>query len=110
MQPRQFLGRGSKPVDRSDDIVHQLVHVERGAVGELAFGQRPDAFIGIEFGRVSRKVLDVQAWIADARALPKVHRDASEEFVQQNDDGTPRRCRSSSRRNRHTSSWPMLSK
>ena len=83
----QFLGRGSKPVDRSDDIVHQLVHVERGAVGELAFGQRPDAFIGIEFGRVSRKVLDVQAWMPTQELCQRstVMRGG---IVQQNDDGT----------------------
>ena len=54
----QFLRRGSNPVDRTDDVVHQLVHVERTAVGELSFRQRPNAFIGIELWSVSRKVLD----------------------------------------------------
>ncbi len=59
----QFLGRGSKPVDGTDDIVRQLVNVERAAVGEVTFRQRPHAFIGIELGRVSWKVLDVQAGV-----------------------------------------------
>ena len=83
----QFLGRGSKPIDRTNDIVHQLVHVERAAVGELAFGQRPHAFIGIELWSVSGKVLDVQAWMPTQELCQRstVVRGG---IVQQNDDGT----------------------
>ena len=82
----QFLWRGSKPVDRTDDIAHQLVHVERAAVGEFAFRQRPHAFIGIEFGRVSRKVLDVQAWVP-TQELCQRSTVVCGGIVQQNDDG-----------------------
>ena len=83
----QFLGRGSKPVDRTDDIVHQFVNVERAAVGEFSFSQGPHAFIGIELGSVSRKVLDVQAWMPTQELCQRftVVRGG---IVQQKDDGT----------------------
>ena len=60
----QFLGRVSNGVDRTDDAVHQLVHVERAAVGEVSFGQRPDSLVGVEVGSVWGKVLDVQARVS----------------------------------------------
>ncbi len=83
----QFLGRASNPVDRMDDIVHQFINVERAGVGELTFCQRPHAFIGIELGRVSGKVLDVQAWMPTQELCQRstVMRGG---IVQQNDDGT----------------------
>lgn len=82
----QFLGGGSDPVDRTDDIVHQFVHVERAAVGEFSFRQRPDAFIGIELGSVSRKVLDVQAGMP-TQELGQRCTVVRGGIVQQNDDG-----------------------
>jgi len=60
----QFLGRVSNGVDRTDDAVHQLVHVEWAAVGEVSFGQRPNSFVGVEVGSVGGKVLDVQARVS----------------------------------------------
>ena len=60
----QFLGRVSNGVDRTDDAVHQLVQVERAAVGEVSFGQRPNSFVGVEVGSVGGKVLDVQARVS----------------------------------------------
>jgi len=57
----QFLGRVSNGVDRTHDAVHQLIHVERAAVGEVSFGQRPNSFVGVEVGSVGGKVFDVQA-------------------------------------------------
>ena len=82
----QFLGRGSKPVDGTEDIVDQFVNIEWAAVGELAFGQRPHALIGIEFWRVSRKVLDVQAWMP-TQELCQRSTVVGGGIVQQNDDG-----------------------
>jgi len=34
----QFFGRVSNRVDRTDDAVHQLIHIERATVGEVSFG------------------------------------------------------------------------
>ena len=84
----QFLWGGSDAVDRTDDGVHQLVHVERTAVGKFSFGERPNTFIGIELGSVSRKVLDVQAPVPTeelGERCPVV----GGGVVQQNDDRTP---------------------
>lgn len=84
----QFLWGASKTVDRTDDIVHQLVNVQRAAVGEFALRQRPNAFVGIELGRVGREVLDVQAWMP-AQELCQGSTVVRGGIVQQNDDGTP---------------------
>ena len=65
-----------------------MIHVERTAVGEFAFGERPNTFIGIELGSVSGKVLDVQTPVPTEELLercPLVRRGV----VQQNDDRTP---------------------
>jgi hypothetical protein len=84
----QFLWGGSNSVDRTDDGVHQMVHVERAAVGEFSFGERPDTFIGIELRSVSRKVLDVQAPVP-AEELPERYPVVGGGIVQQNDNRTP---------------------
>ena len=87
MQPRSFSGEVRTRVDRTDDGVHQLVHVERAAVGEFSFRQRPNAFVGIELGSVSGKVLDVQARMP-AQELGQRWAVVGGGIVQQNDDGT----------------------
>ena len=46
----QFFGRVSNRVDRADDAVHQGVMVERAAVGQFSFGQRPDSFVRMRSG------------------------------------------------------------
>lgn len=84
----QFVWGGSNLVDRVDDLVHQLVPVERAAVGEFSLGQRPNAFVGVEFRGVSRKVLDLEARVPTQEPLQRcavVRRG----IVEQNDDGTP---------------------
>jgi hypothetical protein len=83
----EFVGRSSNAVDRADDVFGKLFHVERAAVGQFAFGQRPNAFVGVEFGGVSRKVLDAQARVTveemgEGRAV------VGGGIVQQDDDGT----------------------
>ena len=104
----QFFRRVSNDVDRTDDAVHQLVQVERAAVGEVAFGQRPNSFVGVEVGSVGGKVLDVQARVSEEESG---ERGSSwvEELSSRTTTG-PRRWRSNSRRNRLTSSCPILSK
>ncbi len=84
----QLVGRGSDPIDRTDDRVHQLVHLERATVGEFSLGQRPNAFIGIELRSVSRKVLEVQARVS-TQELPQRFTVVRGGVVQQDDDGTP---------------------
>jgi hypothetical protein len=83
----QFFGRGSNGVDRIDDVVHQLVHVERAAVGKFSFGQRPDPFVRIEVRGVSRKVLHVQAAVS-AEELAERRAVVGGGVVEQNDDRT----------------------
>jgi hypothetical protein len=83
----QFVWGSSNRIDRTDDGVHQLVHVERTAVGEFSFGERPNAFIWIELGSVSGKVFDVEARVSTeerCQRFPVVRGGV----VQQNDDGT----------------------
>jgi hypothetical protein len=81
----QSFGRASDLIDGSDDGPHQLVHVERTTVGEVAFCQRPNALVGIEVGRVGWKVLDVQARVA-AEELGERRSGVRGGIVQQNDD------------------------
>ena len=84
----QFIWRGSNPVDGTDDVAHQLVRVERAAVGEVPLGQGPNAFIRIELRRVSRKVFDVQARVTTEQ-LPERFAVVGGGVVQQDDDRTP---------------------
>ena len=84
----QFVWRGSNPVDRTDDVVHQLVDLDRAAVGEFSLGQRPNTFIGIELWSVRGKVLDVQARVP-AQELSQRSTVVRGGIVQQDDDGTP---------------------
>jgi hypothetical protein len=84
----QFLRGGSNPVDGRDDSVHQLVHVERTAVGEFSFGERPNAFIGIELWSVSRKVLDVKTRVSPQKVVERCPV-VGGGVVQQHDDRTP---------------------
>ena len=35
----ELVGRRSNPVDGTDDSLHQLVNVERAAVGQFALGE-----------------------------------------------------------------------
>jgi hypothetical protein len=65
-----------------------MVHVERTAVGEFAFGERPNTLIGIELRRVSRKVFDAQAPVP-AEEFPERCPVVRRGVVQQNDDRTP---------------------
>jgi hypothetical protein len=81
----QSFGRASDLIDGSDDGPHQLVHVERTTVGEVAFCQRPNVLVGIEVGRVGWKVLDVQARVA-AEELGERRSGVRGGIVQQNDD------------------------
>ena len=57
----QFLLRVANPVDGAEDLFHQFVHIVGATVGKFPFGQRSDAFIGIELRSIRRKVLDAQA-------------------------------------------------
>ena len=83
----QFCGRVANGVDRTDDAVHQLVHVERAAVGEVSFGQRPNSFVGVEVGSVGGKVLDVQVRVS-AEEPGERGAVVGGGVVEQNDDGT----------------------
>jgi hypothetical protein len=40
------------------DVFHQIIDIVGTAISEFALGQRPDAFIGIEFRGIGGKVLD----------------------------------------------------
>jgi hypothetical protein len=83
----KFFGRVTDGVDRAHDAVHQLVHIEWAAVGEVAFGQRPHAFVGIEIGSVGRKVFNVQARMSPEE-LGERRAVVGGGVVEQNDDRT----------------------
>lgn len=83
----QFFARASNVIDGSDDGIHQLVHVERAAVGEIALRQGPDPFVGVEFGGIGGKVFDVQARTSPEE-LAERRAGVGGGVVQQNDDGT----------------------
>jgi len=83
----QFFGRGSNAIDGTDDIVHQLLNVERAAVGEFSLGQRRNAFIAIELRGASRKVLDVPARVP-TKELPQSFTVVRGGIVQHDDDRT----------------------
>ena len=83
----QFFVRASSLVDRGDEGLHQLVHIERAAVGEVSFGERPDAFVGVKLGSVGRKVLDLQPQVSAEE--PRQRRAiVGGGVVEQSDDGT----------------------
>ena len=103
----QFCGRVANGVDRTDDAVHQLVHVERAAVGEVA-GQRPNSFVGVEVGSVGGKVLEVQARVS-AEEPGERGAVVGRGVVEPNNNGTPE-VAEQFRRNRHTSSCPIFAK
>jgi len=84
----QFLGRGADGIDRPDDIFHQLIPIVRTAIGEFPFGERPDAFIGIEFRGVGGKMLDVEARVLPKQVVERLPL-VSGGIIQQRDDGTP---------------------
>ena len=83
----QSFGRASDLIDGSDDGPHQLVHIERTTVGEVAFGQRPNALIGVEVGSIGGKVFDMQARVA-VEELGERRAGVRGGVVQQNDDRT----------------------
>ena len=51
-------------------VGHELVEVIRVAIGQLGLEVRPDELIGIEFGRVARKPLEVQTGTACQQRPP----------------------------------------
>jgi len=64
------------------------VRIQRTAVGEVPFGQGPNAFIRIKLRSVRGKVLDVQARVP-TQEFPQRFTVVRGRIVQQDDDGTP---------------------
>src|SRR5437016_4269114 len=85
MQPRSLSGEVRIPLI---ERMTSSIRVERAAVGEVPFGQRPNAFIGIELRSVRGKVLEVQARVP-IEELSQSFTVVRGGVVQQNDDGTP---------------------
>jgi len=83
----QSFRRAPNLIDGSDDGLHQLVHVERTTVGEVPFGQRPNALIGVEIGSIGGKVFDMQARVT-AEELGERRAGVRGGVVQQNDHRT----------------------
>jgi hypothetical protein len=83
----QSFRRASNLINGSDDRLHQLAHVERATVGEVAFGQRPNALIGVEVGSVGGKVFEVQAPVAEEE-LGERWTGVGGGVIQQDDDRT----------------------
>jgi len=83
----QSFRRASNLINGSDDRLHQLVYIERATVGEVPFGQRPNALIGVEVGSVGGKGFEVQPRVA-AEELGERRAGVGGGVVQQNDDRT----------------------
>ena len=84
----QFVWRVPNSVDGADDIVHQLVYIERATVGEFSFGQGPNTFVRIKLRSVSWKVLDAQARVATEQPRQRFAL-VRGGIIQQGDDETP---------------------
>jgi len=54
-------------------------------VGQLSLGQRPDSFIGVEFGGIGGKVLDGETWML-AQELPEGFPLVGGGIIQQHND------------------------
>ena len=67
----QFRWRSSNPINGTDEVVHQVLDIIGTAVGEVALGQRPHSFIGIEFRRVGRKVFDAETGVLPQQFLQR---------------------------------------
>ena len=83
----QLLARRSNAVDRTNDICHQFFDVLGTTIGEFSFGQRPDAFIGVEVRGVGGKMLDFETRVSSAKFLERSPLMGGG-VVQQNDDRT----------------------
>ena len=46
------------PFDRTEEVIDQLLHIARTAVGQFPLGLRPDSLIRIQFRRIGGKVFD----------------------------------------------------
>jgi hypothetical protein len=84
----QSIWRASNLVHGTDDIIHQLVHIERAATGEFSLSQGPNTFVGIKLRSVGRKVLDPQARVATAQPCQRCTL-VRGGIVQQGDEWTP---------------------
>ena len=56
----ELLRRCSGAFDRTDRALHEIVEVLGAAVGQVVFGQMPDALIRIQLRRVGRETLQAQ--------------------------------------------------
>src|SRR5438094_7801577 len=56
----ELLRRCSGAFDRTDEVLHEIVEVLGAAVGQVVFGQMPDALIRIQLRRVGRETLQAQ--------------------------------------------------
>ena len=72
MQPRSFFAELRTPsMERSTSSISSSTSLGQ-SVGQFLLGLRPDSLIGIEFRRVGRKVLDVQATMLPLKLLDGV--------------------------------------
>ncbi len=67
----QFLRGGADRVDRPDDICHPRIDMVRAAIGQFAFGQRPDPFVGIEFRGVGGKMFDGETGVSAEQVVER---------------------------------------
>jgi hypothetical protein len=75
-------------VDGSDDVLDQLLHIIGATVGECAFRQRPNPFVGVELRSIGRKVLDMQAAVLLQKLLEGFSL-VGGRIVQKNDERAP---------------------
>ncbi len=65
-------GRPPDSLDRTDEIVHQLLDIVAATIGQFGLGERPNSLIRVEIRRVGREMLDVQPGLLDPELLQRV--------------------------------------
>jgi hypothetical protein len=82
----ETMGKMLEPVEDVDQMSLERLDGRVSAVGEGAFGLRPDALIGVEFGSVGGKTIEVKSARAGQR-LPDQQAAMGARVVSQQDDG-----------------------
>jgi len=69
--PPQFRWRVSNTVNGVDKIFHEFFYVIGAAISQIALGQGPHPFIGIEFRRIGWEVFDAQTRVLAQQFLQR---------------------------------------
>jgi hypothetical protein len=83
-----------------DDVLDQLLHILRATIGESAFRQRPNPFIGVELRSIGGKVLDMKAAVLAQKLLERLSL-VGGRIVQNNDHLPPQVAQQLAKKHAH---------